>query len=133
MGLLPPVREGAQGRGRQVFQLVARMPQITASNVICSCFVSSARYTGKMHESTETERPRDLEARCGLRIAAAHHDLLDRLRLEFCPRHGVTDRMGGHVGAPHLVEGAAMGLADRRAGGRDDDGFGHGFSDPLWS
>ena len=62
MGLLPPVREGAQGRGRQVFQLVARMPQMTAPNVMCSCFVSSARYTRGMHESTETERPRNRAA-----------------------------------------------------------------------
>ena len=62
MGLLPPLREGAQGRGRQVFQLVARMPQMTAPNVMCSCFVSSARYTRGMHESTETERPRNRAA-----------------------------------------------------------------------
>ena len=71
---------------------------------------------------------RDIAARRSLRIAAAQHHLLDRLGLDLGPRQRMPDGVGGHVGALDLVEGAAMGLADRRAGGGDDDGFGHGPS-----
>ena len=63
MGLLGPLREGAQGRGRQVFRLVARMPQMTAPDVICSCFVRRVRYAGLMHETIETGPPRNRPAR----------------------------------------------------------------------
>lgn len=62
MGPRPRPREGAQGRDRQVFRLVAHMSQAARETVICSCFVRSLRYAGLMHETITTERPRNRAA-----------------------------------------------------------------------
>jgi hypothetical protein len=43
---------------------------------------------------------------------------------------GVRDHVAAHVGAVRQVEGAAHGLADRGAGGGDDDGIDHEVSFP---
>src|SRR5215212_1819540 len=43
----------------------------------------------------------------------------------------MLDRVTGKRRPMGVVEGAAIGLADRRAGGRDDDGVGHGRLLPV--
>ena len=52
-----------------------------------------------------------------LRRRAAQDHVLDLTQLELGALGGVLDDVGAHVGGMGVVEGAAEGLADRRAGG----------------
>ncbi len=69
--------------------------------------------------------PGDVAPRGGLRIAAAHHDLLDGLRLDAGAVERVTDGVGGQIRPVGQVQRPAMRPADGRAGGGDDHGVGH--------
>ena len=50
---------------------------------------------------------------------------VERAGIELGARDGGGDDVAGHRRAMRHVEGAAERLADRRAGGRNDDGVGH--------
>ena len=69
---------------------------------------------------------RDVLAGRALRHRAAHDDVVDFAGIELGALDRVLDHVAAHGGAMRHVEGAAPGLADRRAGGRDDHGFLHG-------
>ncbi|MNR03856.1 hypothetical protein D3C85_1197730 [compost metagenome] len=56
----------------------------------------------------------------------AHHQVLDLAGVDAGARHRRLDGVGGQAGRAGVVEGAAEGLADGRAGGGEDDGFFHG-------
>jgi hypothetical protein len=60
-----------------------------------------------------------------LREAAAQDHVLDLRRVEARALDGMLDGVPGHGGAVGVVEGAAEGLADRRACRRDDHRFTH--------
>ena len=82
----------------------------------------------------EGRMPRDVAAGGVLRIAAAEHDLLDLRRLDAGALHRGADGMRAEIGAVGQVQRAAERLADRRAGGGDDDGIGHaGLSSGLFA
>ncbi len=67
----------------------------------------------------------DVVAGRALLQRGAEHDVLDLARIDA----GAAHRLGNDVAGQHLrlgvVEGAAIGLADRGPRGRDDDGFAH--------
>ena len=69
----------------------------------------------------------DVVAGLAAGLAAAQDDVLDRLRVErgHLVEHGLDDE-GRQVVGPALGEAALVGPPDGRAGGGDDDGFGHG-------
>ena len=69
---------------------------------------------------------RDVVAGRAFRQRAADEHVLDLAGLDAGALDGVLDHVAGKRRAVGVVEGAAIGLADRRAGGRDDDGVGHG-------
>src|SRR3546814_17746781 len=53
----------------------------------------------------------------------AHDHIVDLAGIDLGALDGGADGMGGQRGGGCGVERAAIGLADRRAGGGDDDGF----------
>ena len=68
----------------------------------------------------------DVVAGLAAGLTAAEDDVLDLLRVELrgLLEEGLDDEPGQVVGAA-LGQAALVGTADRRAGGGDDDGFGH--------
>ena len=69
---------------------------------------------------------RDVDPGRALGERRTEHRVLDLAALEPGAGDGGTHRMRPEARAFEVVEGAAIGLAERRAGGRDDDGFAHG-------
>src|SRR6266536_5139911 len=57
-----------------------------------------------------------------------HDDIADRGRVDLGAFHGFGDDVPAQLLGLRIVERAAIGLADRGARGRDDDGFAHGFA-----
>ena len=55
----------------------------------------------------------------------AHDAILDLRRIDSRPLHRMGDCVRGQCGGRRVVERPAIGLADGRAGGRDDDGVAH--------
>src|SRR5262249_54960883 len=55
----------------------------------------------------------------------ADDDVVDLARIDDGAPHRLRDRMAGERLRLGIVEGAAIGPADRRAGGGDDDGAAH--------
>ena len=64
----------------------------------------------------------DVGAGRAFRHGAAQDHVLDLAQLDLGALGGVLDDVRAQVGAMGVVEDAAEGLADRRAGGGDDDG-----------
>ena len=56
----------------------------------------------------------------------AHDDIVDLRGIDPGTLDRVTDGVAAELLALGVVEGAAIGLADRRAGGGNDNGFAHG-------
>jgi hypothetical protein len=56
---------------------------------------------------------------------AAHDDVFDFGGVDAGALHGLRERVADQLLALGIVECAAIGLADRRARGRDDDCFTH--------
>ena len=79
--------------------------------------------TGKT--GADRRLPRDVAAGGALRQRAAENDVLDFAGLDAGALDRVLDHMAAEFGAVRHVEGAAIGFADRRAGGGNDDGVGH--------
>ena len=52
-----------------------------------------------------------------------HDHVLDLGRIDTRPGHGMTDGVAAQLLRLGVVEGSAIGAADGRAGGGDDDGF----------
>src|SRR6185295_14486478 len=67
----------------------------------------------------------DVAAGGALLQGGAHHHVLDLLRIDFCPGDRFADGVAEQGRALGGVEGAAIGLADRGAGGGDDNCVGH--------
>ena len=67
----------------------------------------------------------DVAAGGALRQRAAENDVLDLARLDAGALDRVADDMAAEVGAVGHVEGAAIGSADRGAGGGNNNGVGH--------
>ena len=67
----------------------------------------------------------DVAAGGALRQRAAENDVLDLGRLDARALDRAADDMAAEVGAVGHVEGAAIGFADRGAGGGNNDGVGH--------
>ena len=70
----------------------------------------------------------DVGAGRAFRRGAAQDHVLDLAELDLGALGGVLDRVRAQVGAVGVVEDAAECLADRRAGGGDDDGVSHVIS-----
>ena len=68
---------------------------------------------------------RDVAAGGALLHGSAHHHVLDFLRIELGALDGVLNGMAEQGCAFGGVQRATIGLSDRRAGGGDDNGFGH--------
>ena len=68
---------------------------------------------------------RDVHMRGALLQGGPYDDILDFARLDSRAGHGVRDGMTNETGRCGGVERSAIGLSDRRAGGRDDNGFPH--------
>jgi hypothetical protein len=75
--------------------------------------------------------PRDIAAGRALRQRTAENDVFQLRRIDAGARDRLFDYMAAELGAMRHVEGAAIGLADRRAGGGNDHGVGHRRS-PFW-
>ena len=69
---------------------------------------------------------RDVEPGRALLERAAHHHILDLARIDIGALYSLANRMSGKRLALRIIEGAAIRLADRGAGGGDDYGFAHG-------
>jgi hypothetical protein len=61
-------------------------------------------------------------------VGDAEIDVIDARGIDPGAGDGGIDHMGGHEGRFGVVEGAAIGFADTRAGGGDDGCFTHEFS-----
>ena len=70
----------------------------------------------------------DVVAGRALLQCGAEHHILDFGRVDPGAPHRLGDDVAGQGLRLGVVESAAIGLADRGAGGRDDDGFAHGSS-----
>src|SRR6202000_2152408 len=73
----------------------------------------------------EQRLARDVAAGGALLQCRAHHHVLDLFRIDFGARDGLADGMAEQGRALGGVERAAIGLADRGAGGGDDNCVGH--------
>ncbi len=110
----------------------------TSSTMICLAAVAIAirpdeHWRSMLMPATSTGQAggdralaRDVEALGALLHGAAHDHVVDLAGFDA----GALDRLADRDAAAmrrrlEVVEGAAIGLADRRAGGGDDDGFAH--------
>ncbi len=84
--------------------------------------VVPATVTGQA--GAEQRLARDVAAGRALLQGRAHHHVLDLLRIDLGARDGLADGVAEQGRALGGVERAAIGLADRRAGGGNDDGVG---------
>ena len=75
--------------------------------------------------SAQQRLARDIAALRSLLEGRAHHHIVDLPRLDGSALERVRDRMPTQRLSLGVVERAAIGLADRRARGGDDDGFTH--------
>src|SRR5262249_5058659 len=75
---------------------------------------------------TEQRLARDVAAGRALLQSRAHHHVLDLLRVDIGTLHRLADGVAEQGRALGDVERTAIGLADRGAGGGNDDGIGHG-------
>jgi hypothetical protein len=89
-----------------------------------------ARY-GDRQAGADRRLPRDIAAGRALRQRTAENDVFHLRRIDAGARDRLFDYMAAELGAMRHVEGAAIGLADRRAGGGNDHGVGHRRS-PFW-
>ena len=77
------------------------------------------RHAGDAHWQARSEcaLAGDIVARRALLQGRAHDHVVDLARLDPGARHGLGDGMAAERLGLGVVEGAAIGLADRRAGG----------------
>ena len=82
---------------------------------------------GDRHRQSGAEQrlARDIAAGRAFLHRAAKYDVLDFARIDAGAVDRIADGVRGKRRPVRVVEGAAIGLADRRAGGGDDHGFGH--------
>jgi len=73
----------------------------------------------------------DIAAGRTLLQGGTHHHIVNLARIDAGTLHRFADRMRPQAGGIGVVEGAAIGLADRRAGGGYDDGFAHDWFPPI--
>src|SRR5262245_45013320 len=78
-----------------------------------------------LHPGRQRGEPRDVLPGRPFRHRAAHHHVLDLVGGDAGALDCVLDHVAAEHGTMGYVEGAAKALADRGAGGRDDDGVGH--------
>ena len=76
---------------------------------------------------------RDIAALRSLLHRCAHHHVVDLAGIDGCALKRVRDRMAAERLGLRVVERAAIGLADRRTRGGDDDGFTHDGSPGVGS
>jgi hypothetical protein len=82
-----------------------------------------------VHPGEHADDPAEVVALLTRGLRAAEHEVVDVGPVEL--RHlaqCLVDHEGGQVVPPQVAQGSLAGPADRRAGGGDDDCFGHGDS-----
>ncbi len=116
----PPARDDGRLAGDDALRRERNRLQARAAEAVHR----HARY-GDRQARADRRLPGDVLAGGALRQRAAEDDVFDFGRLDAGPLHRMLDHMAAEIGAMGHVERAAIGFADRGAGGGHNDGVGH--------